>query len=118
MPDASLSLLALRGRFLYRVAAELAAQRRENLHRERVVLPGREAGEERARDDVRRHVLLYGLEHCPATLAGVLDVAADAIQVGVLLEGPLGELEEPAPHDAPLVPQAADGAEVVVVAGF
>src|SRR5215213_7584154 len=65
-------LLALRSRLLDRVAAELTAQRREYLQSERVVLPGREAGEERARDDVRRHVLLYGLEHRPATLARVL----------------------------------------------
>src|SRR5215218_6188094 len=49
---------------------------------------------------------------------GVFDVAADAVQVGVLLEGALGEFEEPAAHHAALVPQAREGPEVVIVAGL
>src|SRR5918911_2827704 len=64
--SATALLLALRSRLLYRVATELAAQRRDELHRERVVLARGEPREERARDGVHRHVLFYSLEHRPA----------------------------------------------------
>src|SRR5829696_1321082 len=111
-------LLLLRRGFLDRVPAKLAAQGGYDLHGEGVVLAGGEAGEEGTCYSVRGYVLSYGFEHGPASLAGVLDVAADAIQVGVILEGALGEFEEPATDYAPLVPQAGEGPEVVVVAGF
>src|SRR5215213_10113420 len=111
-------LLLLCGRLFDRVPAELAAQGGYDLHCEGVLLAGGEAGEEGACYGVRRHVLCYRFEYGPASLAGVLDVTADAIQVGVVLEGVLGELEEPATDDAPLVPQAREGPEVVVVAGL
>src|SRR5829696_4128509 len=111
-------LLLLRRGFLDRVPAKLAAQGGYDLHGEGVVLAGGEAGEEGTCYGVRGYVLSYGFEHGPASLAGVLDVAADAIQVGVILEGALGEFEEPATDYAPLVPQAGEGPEVVVVAGF
>src|ERR671920_617454 len=61
---------------------------------------------------------MNGFEDRPAALSRVLDIAAKAIEVGVLLEGALGEFEEPATDDAPLVPQAREGPEVVVVAGL
>src|SRR5919107_1760430 len=111
-------LLLLRGGFLDRVSAELAAQGGYDLHGEGVLLAGGEAGEEGACYGVRGHVLLYRFEDRPASLARVLDVAADAVEVGVVLEGALGELEEPAAHDAALVPQAGESPQVVVVAGL
>src|SRR5215210_201697 len=121
MPDACPSLLlllgVLRARLLDGVAAELAAERREDLHGEGVVLARGEAGEEGACDGVGRDALVYGLHHRPAALARVLDVAPDAVEVRVLLEGVLGKLEEPAPDDAPLVPEARKSSQVVVVAG-
>src|SRR5918994_5523392 len=52
-----------------RVSAELAAQGGYDLHGEGVVLAGGEAGEERARYGVRRYVLFYGFEQCPASFA-------------------------------------------------
>src|SRR5215213_11834774 len=111
-------LLLLCGRLFDRVPAELAAQGGYDLHGEGVLLAGGETGEEGACYGIRRHVLCDRLEDGPASLAGVLDVAADAVQVGVVFEGVLGELEEPATDDAPLVPQAREGPEVVVVAGL
>src|ERR687898_2363981 len=102
-------------RLLDRVPAELAAQGRDDLHGEGVVLTGGKASEERACDSVGGHVFVYRFEDRPATLAGVLDVAADAAQVGVPLEGSLGELQEPATDDAALVPHMRDGAEVEIV---
>src|SRR5918993_3411671 len=61
--------LLLCGGFFYRVPAELAAQGRYDLHGEGVVLAGGEAGEEGACYGVRRYVLFYGFEHCPASFA-------------------------------------------------
>src|ERR671910_3792755 len=111
-------LLLLRRPFFDRVPAELTAQGGYDLHGEGVVLAGGEAGEERACYGVRRYVLFYGFEDRPAALSRVLDVAAKAIEVGVLLEGALGKFEEPATDDAPLVPQAREGPEIVVVLGL
>src|ERR671912_1262070 len=112
----SLPLLGvLRGRLLDRMPTELAAQGRDDLHGEGVVLTGGEAGEERACYCVGGHVFVYRFEDRPAALAGVLDVAADGAQVGVPLEGPLSKLQEPAADDAPLIPQVRDGAEVEIV---
>src|SRR5918994_911594 len=111
-------LLLFSSGFFDRVPAELAAQGGYDLHGERIFLAGGEAGEEGACYGVRGYVFFYGFEHGPASLAGVLDEAADAVQVGVSLEGALGELQEPATDDAPLVPQAGEGPQVVVVAGF
>src|SRR5918994_7631090 len=85
-------LLLLRRRFFDRVSPELATQGGYDLHGEGVVLAGGEAGEERACYGVRRYVLFYSFEHCPAPLSRVLDVAADAVQIGVLLEGAFSEL--------------------------
>src|SRR4028119_1974378 len=113
-----LLLRVLRTRLLDGVAAELAAKRGEHLHGEGVVLARGEAGEEGAGDGVDRDALLYRLHYRPAALAGVLNVAADAVEVRVLREGVLGELQEPAPDNAALVPEAREGAQVVVVAGF
>src|SRR5215204_6991057 len=111
-------LLLLGSGFFDRVSAEFAAQGGYDLHGERVFLAGGEAGEERACDGVHGYVFVYGFEDGPAALTRVFDVAADAVQVGVLLEGALGEFEEPAAHHAALVPQAREGPEVVIVAGL
>src|SRR5215213_2881667 len=62
-------LLLLRRGFFDRVPAELTAQGGYDLHGEGVVLAGGEAGEERACYGVRRYVLFYGFEHCPASFA-------------------------------------------------
>src|SRR5215213_6671808 len=96
-------LLLLRRGFLDGMAPELAAQGGYDLHGEGVLLAGGEAGEEGACYGVRGYVLFYGFEDGPASLSGVLDVAADAVQIGISLEGALGELEEPATDDAALV---------------
>src|ERR671920_2126650 len=93
-------LLLFCGCFFDRVSTELATQGCYDLHGEGILLAGGEAGEEGACDGVRWYVLFYGFEDGPPALAGVLDVAADGIQVGVLLEGGLGELEEPAAYHA------------------
>src|SRR5215211_6737393 len=111
-------LLLLCRSFFDRMPTELAAQGGYDLHGERVFLAGGEAGEEGACYGVRRYVLFYGFEHCPASFARVLDVAANAVEVGILLEGALGELEEPAADDAALVPEAGESPEIVVVAGL
>src|ERR687896_2062097 len=103
--DILLPLLGvLCARLLDRVPAELAAQGRDDLHGEGVVLTGGKASEERACDGVGGHVFVYRFEDRPAALAGVLNVAADGAQVGVPLEGPLSKLQEPAADDAPLIP--------------
>src|SRR5215217_9001447 len=78
-------LLLLRCGLLDRVSAELAAQRGYDLHGEGVVLAGGEAGEEGAGDGVGGHGLVYGFEDGPPSLARVIYVAPDAVQVGVLL---------------------------------
>src|ERR687896_2369904 len=114
--DILLPLLGvLCARLLDRVPAELAAQGRDDLHGEGVVLTGGKASEERACDGMGGHVFVYSFKDRPAALAGVLDVAADGAQVGVPLEGPLSKLQEPAADDAPLIPQVRDGAEVEIV---
>src|SRR5215210_2583841 len=82
-------LLVLRRCLLDRVSPELAAQGGDDLHGEGVVLTGGEAGEEGACYCVGGHGLMYGFEDGPAALARVVDVAADAVQVGVSLEGAL-----------------------------
>ena len=69
---------------LHGVAAELLAQRGVDLRRERLVLARGEAREERHRDRRRRHALVDRVEHRPAALARVVDVAADLLQAGVL----------------------------------
>src|ERR687889_2499484 len=107
-------LLLLGCGFLDRVSAELAAQGGYYLHGEGILLTGLETGEEGAGDGVGGDGLVYSFEDRPAPLARVVDVALDAVQVGVLLEGCLGELQEPATHDAALVPQAGEGPQVVV----
>src|SRR5829696_2176612 len=87
-----LFLGVLRRRLLDGVPPELAAQGRDDLHGEGIVLAGGEPGEERTRDNRRRDVLVYRLQHRPSALARVLHVAPDAVEVGVSLEGPLGQL--------------------------
>ena len=54
----------------------------------------------------------------PAPFAGVLDVALERGEVGVLGERARRQLEQPRSHDAALVPQRGDRAEIdLVVAG-
>src|SRR5438445_202903 len=72
--------------FAYRVAAEGVAQRSQHLLAERLLLTRTEAGVERRGQHQGRHVLLDRVEHRPATLAGVLDVALDPLEPRVVLE--------------------------------
>ena len=53
----------------------------------------------------------------PAALAGVLHVAGDVLEAGVLLEGVGGQLEQPGAHHAALVPEVGDGRQVEVPLG-
>src|SRR6185436_8078797 len=62
---------------LDRVAAELGAQRGHHTVGEGVVLPRAEAPHEREGQHLGGHVPGDGLEHGPASLAGVLDPALD-----------------------------------------
>ena len=55
------------------------------------------------------------LLHCPASLAGILHVAANPLESRVFRERPLGQLEEPRAHHAALVPQAREPLEIVTV---
>src|SRR6267143_3228140 len=54
---------------LYRMPAELVAQRRDHLGAEGLLLAGAQAREQRQRDDWRRHVEAHRLLHRPAPLA-------------------------------------------------
>src|SRR3954470_21425 len=76
----SVTAIGLRSR-LHRMAAELVAQRRVHLRRVALLLARREAREERGRDHRRGDALVDRLQHGPAALAGVLDVALDALEV-------------------------------------
>src|SRR5262245_60369840 len=69
------------------VASEFVAQRGEDAHREGVVVAGVEAVEQRGREDVRGDGALDGFLDRPAALAGVVDVALQAVQRWVGLEG-------------------------------
>src|SRR5437588_4156364 len=81
-----------------RMAAELVAQRRSDLGRELDLVTRREAGEERGGEHRRRHAQLDRLVQRPASLAGVLDVRGDVVELAaVLLEGRVEELEQPTP---------------------
>src|SRR5215831_1081473 len=101
----------------HRVPAELRAQRRQHAVAERVLLARAEAPEEREREHRRRHAAIDRLEHGPAPLARVLDVAADLVEAGIAGEGALGELQKPRAHHAALVPEMGDGLEIVIVVG-
>ena len=48
----------------------------------------------------------------PAAFAGVLDDASDLLEDRVGLEGPVEELEQPAPHDGAVLPEGGDLREV------
>ena len=102
-----------RGYFvLDRVAAELVAQRGDHLHLRGVVLAGREPREQRGGDRGQRHGVVDGGLHRPAALAGVLRVAAQLLQVLVLVQRVDGEVEQPGADDRALLPGAEDLAHV------
>src|SRR5207253_1047121 len=95
-----------------RVPAELVSERRVHLRRERLVLARGEAGEERERDHAGGDALVDRLEDGPAALARVLDVAPDLLEVGVLLEREHEQVEQPAPDDRAVAPDAGDRRQV------
>src|SRR6185503_6322967 len=98
------------------VAAELVAQRREDLRPVRVVLARAEAGEQRQGDDWGRDVVFDGVLDGPAALARVGDPALDVLEVlAVRLECATRQLEQPRPDDRALHPQFRDRAEIEVV---
>src|SRR5262249_40500992 len=100
---------------LHRVAAELVAERRQHAIGERVGLPRAEAAEERQRQHRRGHAALDGLLHRPASLARVVDPAADLLEPRILNERALGQLEQPGAHHAAAIPERGDLGEVVSV---
>ena len=74
---------------LHRVAAELVAERGEDLRAVGVVLARAEAGQQRQGDDRRRDVVVDRLLDRPAALAGVGDLALEVLEVlAVRLERP------------------------------
>src|SRR5690349_15064122 len=85
---------------LHGVAAELVAQRGEEPLAERVVFPRAEAGEERRRQDRRRHRALDGFVGRPATLARIFDVGLQAVERRLLVQGARRQLEQPRADDA------------------
>src|SRR6186997_862880 len=91
------------------VAAELVAERGEDLGTVGIVLTRPEAGQQRERDDGRRNVVVDRLLDRPAALARVGDEALDVLEVGaVRLERPGSQLEQPRPDDRALHPEVRD----------
>src|SRR5262249_45559953 len=78
------------------VPAELVAEGGVHLRGERLVLARRESREEGERDRRCRNGFVDRLEDRPAALARVLDVAADLLEVVILLECEHEQVEEPA----------------------
>src|SRR5919204_946102 len=100
------------------VAAELVAQCGGDLRREVDLVTGREARKERRRDDRRRHVLVDRLVDRPASLAGVLDVRGDVLELRpVLIECRVQELEQPRADYGAVSPDPRDLFEVEVELG-
>ena len=86
------------------VPAELVAQRGHRLHRRRVVLAGREAGEQRRGDHVHRHGEADRLLDRPPALAGVVGVALELSQVRILSSAAVEQFEQPRLDDGALAP--------------
>src|SRR3954451_17774320 len=94
---------------LDRVAAELVAQRGQDAGGVVTLLARVEARVERGGERGRRDRHLDPVGHHPAALAGVVDVALQALEVvALLVERQLGELAQPGPHDRAAVPQPRD----------
>src|SRR5947209_15460866 len=72
---------------LHGVAAEFVAQGGDDLGAEVLFLARDEALQQRDRDDGRRHVMVDGVLHRPASLARILHVALDLGQLRVTLKG-------------------------------
>src|SRR6478735_12187379 len=89
---------------LHAMPTELLAEGRDGLHRRRLVLAGDETGEDRCADRRNRHCTRESLFDRPPAFAGVLDVACDLLELGVLLESTDEELEQPGPHDGSALP--------------
>src|SRR3954452_12728044 len=94
---------------LHRVSAELVAQGGQDAGRVVAFVARVEAGKERGGERGRRDRHLDPVGHHPAALAGVVDVAAQALEVvALLVERALGELAQPGAHDRAAVPQPRD----------
>src|SRR5690348_593057 len=100
------------------MAAKLVAQCGDDLGRERFVLARCEARQQRERDDRRGHAFVNRGLYRPAALAGVLDIAADVLEVWALLESQRRQIEQPGAHDAAMLPDACDLAQVQVELGL
>src|SRR5438105_4179091 len=96
------------GSSAYGMAPELIAERREQPVREGVVTPRAEAREQRRRDRGQRHGFLDGVLDRPAPFAGVLDVALQTLEPGVVRQCRRGELEQPRADDGALIPELGD----------
>src|SRR5207244_997082 len=55
---------------------------------------------------------MHRLLHGPATFPRILYEPLDRREIGVLFEGPCGQLVEPRAHHAPVVPQVGDVAQI------
>src|SRR5687768_2929697 len=94
------------------MAAELGAERRQDLFRERVILPRAEALEERRREHVGRHRLFdRGLDG-PAPFTRVGDVADEPRQLGIGGKCARGQIEQPRADDAAAPPELGDRREI------
>src|SRR4029453_17629698 len=97
------------------VAAELLAQRGDGLHRPRVGLARLEPGEQRRSDHVQRDGQPDGLVHGPPALTGVLRVALQLGQLGVAVQRPVEQVEQPGLDHTALAPALDDAGHVVHV---
>ena len=88
-------------------------QRRDGLHRRRVLLAGDEPGEQRGRDRRHRDGVLDGLLDGPPALAGVLGVAGDLLQLRVLLQRADQQVQQPGADDGALRPRGDDAGDVL-----
>ena len=84
------------------MTTELVAQRGDHLHRRRILLAAGEAGEERRGDDRHRDRVVDGRFHGPATLTGVVGVAAQLRQAGVGFERDDQQVQQPGADDGAL----------------
>ena len=75
-------------------------------------LAGAEPGQQRERDDRRRHVEVDRFLHGPAAFTRVFDVALERGQVRIVREGALGQLVEPGADHAAPVPDRRDLVQV------
>src|SRR5665213_3176639 len=98
----------IRGLLALDVATETKAHRREHLFSESVFLPRAEPGEKRSRQHVRWNRLLDRSLDRPASLAGILDIAGEFLELRIFHERGGAEIEQPGRDDAAAPPNLSD----------